>query len=62
MTPEAICETINQHEGKLCAAFYARVDGTMTLKPCGHEEQELLRGGIVVTARQPSYQAQGSQE
>jgi hypothetical protein len=51
MTPEAICETINLHEGKMCAAFYARADGTMTLQPCAEEEQELLRGGIRVIER-----------
>ena len=48
MTPEAICQTINLHEGKLCAAFYARADGTMTLKPCAQEKKAFLRGRIVI--------------
>ncbi len=52
MTPTAICETINQYEGQLCAAFYARADGTMTLKPCSEEEQAFLRGRIVVRKQQ----------
>jgi hypothetical protein len=51
MTPEAICETINRHEGKMCAAFYARADGTMTLSPCAEAEQALFRGGIGVIER-----------
>ncbi|MGV0028944.1 hypothetical protein [Phormidesmis priestleyi] len=46
MAPDEILEVINAHEGKLCAQFYARSDGTMTLEVCDDqgEPHRLDRG------------------
>ena len=38
----------HEMDGKLCAAFYARADGTMTLKPCAQEKKAFLQGRIVI--------------
>lgn len=50
LPPDEIVKLLNQHEGQLCAQFYARPDGTMTVEPCGHsgKESELERGGLIV--------------
>ncbi|QYO61928.1 hypothetical protein [Leptolyngbya sp. 7M] len=50
MAPDEILALINQHEGKLCAQFYARADGTMTVKPCNEtrEEHRVIRGRVSV--------------
>lgn len=51
MTSDQILALINQHEGKLCAQFYARVDGTMIVEPCNErkEEHHFIRGRIIVS-------------
>ncbi|HEY9646669.1 MAG TPA: hypothetical protein V6C88_09880 [Chroococcidiopsis sp.] len=51
MSPEQILALVNQREGRLCAQFYAREDGTMTVNPCSGESNELMRGGLVVSAK-----------
>lgn len=47
MSPEEICNAINTHEGRLCAQFYARPDGTMMLEPCS-QRATMLRGRVAV--------------
>jgi hypothetical protein len=52
--PQAeILDLIDLHEGRLCAQFYARWDGTVTLESCNGraENLELYRGGLVATIR-----------
>lgn len=49
LSPQEILALINQHEGKLCAQFYARADGTMTLEPCDEERNQISRGGLFIS-------------
>jgi hypothetical protein len=49
MHPDQILALINQHEGKLCAQFYARSDGTMTMESC--DGNHLIRGGSIVSQK-----------
>jgi hypothetical protein len=53
MSPDEILALINQHEGKLCAQFYARSDGTMTVAACDQPEADLydpfFRGGLIIS-------------
>jgi hypothetical protein len=52
MHPDQILALINQHEGKLCAQFYARSDGTMTMESCdGDHWNHLIRGGLIVSQK-----------
>lgn len=48
MSPDEILELINAHEGRLCAQFYVRADGVVTLQACDESEQfdRLERGGL----------------
>lgn len=49
LSPDEIVKLLNQYEGKLCAQFYARPDGTMTVEPCGQRgASRLARGRVVV--------------
>ena len=53
MSPDEILDLINRYEGKLCAQFYARTDGTMTLGPCSEARGNLLeRGRILIVEKQ----------
>lgn len=51
MSPDEIINLINLHEGKICAQFYARADGTMTMAFCQERQKDygMIRGRIVVT-------------
>jgi hypothetical protein len=53
LSPAEIFQIIQTHEGRLCAQFYARADGTMTLEDCDRQEQALLRGRLVIQPREP---------
>lgn len=48
MSPEEICDVINRHGDKLCAQFYARSDGTMTIESCAEQDHVMLRGRIAI--------------
>jgi hypothetical protein len=50
LQPDEIVALLNQHEGKLCAQFYARPDGTMTIEPCEQSvgDPKLERGGLII--------------
>ncbi len=50
LSPDEIVALLNQHEGKLCAQFYARPDGTMTVEACDRsgENHKFERGGLVI--------------
>ena len=52
MMPEDICTVIRTHEDRLCAQFYARKDGTMTLEPCAQRETSMLRGRVLIKERE----------
>ncbi|WP_319420142.1 hypothetical protein [Pleurocapsa sp. FMAR1] len=51
MSRAQILALVNQHEGKLCAQFYARADGTMTVEPCHQsgEGDRFIRGGLIIS-------------
>ena len=51
LSPDEIVALINQHEGKLCAQFYARSDGTMTIEHCDDRDKDIrmARGGLGMT-------------
>jgi hypothetical protein len=53
MPPDKILALINQHEGKLCAQFYARSDGTMTVESCDQsgERNRFIRGGLIISQK-----------
>lgn len=51
MKPEEILDVIRLHEGRLCAQFFARSDGTMTIEHCNTQPptayaQTRLRGRV----------------
>ncbi|HEY9801322.1 MAG TPA: hypothetical protein V6D25_13265 [Leptolyngbyaceae cyanobacterium] len=50
LSPDEILALINQYEGKLCAQFYARADGTMTVEACDQQgDHPLIRGGLEIS-------------
>ena len=51
MSPDQILAVVNCYEGRLCAQFYARADGTMTVESCDQspEGHRLIRGGLIVS-------------
>lgn len=64
MTPEEIVAIVNQHEGRLCAQFYARADGTMTTTSCAEIEDQryLQRGGLVISTAGDRLEENGNLE
>lgn len=51
MSPDRILAVVNEYEGKLCAQFYARSDGTMTVESCNQsgEGHHLIRGRLITS-------------
>jgi hypothetical protein len=50
LSADEILALINQYEGKLCAQFYARADGTMTMEACDQQgNNRLIRGGLEIS-------------